>query len=568
MKFTPRQYQLEGRDFLKSRNFALLGDAPGVGKTGQAIISIDPKWRVLIVCPASVKTQWQEALMDWCGLESWVISSSTHSPPSSEKKKIVIVNYDLMIRNPLCWQLCKLRFDLIIYDEAHKLKSMSAKRTKVALGQQYLRPRAKRIWFLTGTPIKNRPVDLYPILRSCAPEVLGKHKSFLSFAYRYCGAYKSHFGLDTSGASNIDELRNSLKTFMLRREKRDVLNELPARIVIKQDLESTPAVKKIILDEEAQTIEAAGDEDPSLFKLGEIARIRRLLAKYKVPVCADYIKDILETEDKLVVFYHHKEVLHELRNTFKDVPSTFIDGSIDPSKRSGIVEKFRTDKTIKLFFGQMQACGEGIDGLQSVCSTCVFIEPSWSHTDIEQCIGRLERSGQQNNINVHILVIKDTIESRMMEVVREKLRVDEQLYKPENKEKPMSEEAALKRIADALEKIADHVCGNPVPTEKLPKAVIKSAVKTMEKAGAQAAEEVEPEVELDATEDSIRARAADVCALSPDGKAKEEVIAAIKKICKGKISDLKTPLQRLAAMRALDSLYILYSAPTEEEQDV
>jgi SNF2 family DNA or RNA helicase len=305
---------------------------------------------------------------------------------------------------------------------------MTAKRTKAALSQKGLLPRAERIWFLTGTPVKNRTIDLYPILRSCAPEVLGPYKSYLKFAYRYCGAYTGRFGLDTSGASHTEELCERLKGFMLRREKRDVLTELPPRVISKIDLECTPAVKKVIESEEQATIEKAGDSDPANFKLGEIARVRKAIAKHKVPISVEYIKDLLEEEDKIVVFYYHKEVLGELRRAFASVPHVFIDGSVDPSRRKGLVAEFTNGKNHRLFFGQMEACGEGIDGLQDACSCCVFVEPSWSHTDLEQCIGRLERSGQRSDINVHILTIKDTLEARMMEVVAMKLNVDKKLY--------------------------------------------------------------------------------------------------------------------------------------------
>jgi SNF2 family DNA or RNA helicase len=244
MNYILRDYQIVGRDFLKARKFAMLGDAPGVGKTGQAIMAIDPAWRVLIVCPASVKLQWQRMFFDWRGWVSSIINTSEDE--ISRFPNITILNYDLMIREPLLSQLLKYRFDLIIYDEAHKLKSIDAKRTKIALSQKYLRPRADRIWFLTGTPIKNRTVDLYPILRSCAPEVLGPYASFLKFAYRYCGAYSGRFGLDTSGASHTEELRERLKPFMLRREKREVLTELPPRVVSKIDLDVRPRLKELL----------------------------------------------------------------------------------------------------------------------------------------------------------------------------------------------------------------------------------------------------------------------------------------------------------------------------------
>lgn len=442
MKYIPRKYQIEGAEFLRSRRFAMLGDAPGVGKTGQAIIALDPTWRVLIVCPASVKAQWNIALTDWRGLESGIISSSNETHFSQR----LIVNYDLLIRDKVLRQLMAAEWDLIILDEAHKVKSMTSKRSKAILSVRGLRTRTKRMWFLTGTPVKNRPVDLYPILRSCAPEVLKPYDSYLKFCYRYCGAYQGKFGLDVSGASHIEELGEKLRPFLLRREKRDVLTELPPRIITKIDLECSSKVRDIIEAEEQATVEQAGENDPSLFRLGEQVRIRKALAKYKIEGAVEYIKDLLETENKIVVFYHHKEVLNEMQKSFKATEWSYIDGSVPPGQRGDVVRGFNNDNDRTIFFGQMEACGEGIDGLQEKSSCAVFVEPSWSHTDLEQCVGRLERSGQRNDIDVHILVIKDTLESKMMDVVAMKLNTDKKLYgafKQQTKEK---EEMAKEKV--------------------------------------------------------------------------------------------------------------------------
>jgi len=564
-KYIPRQYQIEGTNFLKSRRFAMLGDACGVGKTGQAITGMSLNWqhrRILIVCPASVKTQWQQAFLDWRGWHTTVINSSKDKINNSTS--FYIVNYDLLFREPLLSKLLKLRFDLIVYDEAHKLKSVGAKRTKVALSSKYLRPRTDRIWFLTGTPVKNRTIDLYPILRSCAPEVLGAYDSYYKFAYRYCGAYKGRFGVDTSGASHTEELCERLKRFMLRREKRDVLTELPPRVISKVDLECTPAVRKVIEEEEYKTIEQAGEDDPGLFKLGEIARVRQALAKHKVPVSVNYIKDLLEEEDKIVVFYYHKKVLSELQRALQTIPSVFIDGSVPPNRRGRIVEKFRTGKEVRLFFGQMEACGEGIDGLQAACSCCVFVEPSWSHTDIEQCIGRLEREGQRNDINVHILTIKDTLEARMMDVVAMKLNVDKKLYNQTKelnmapKKEPVAKvaenilvtlTAVMDKLVDLLAVMAKQQSSNSVsvPVNTLSEPQVVEAVGEVEVAI--------DSVEEDVTEDAIRARAGDISAIAPNGSGKAGCVAIIKKVGGGKIADLKTPKQRIKCLAALDALY-------------
>jgi len=238
--------------------------------------------------------------------------------------------------------------------------------------------------------------------------------------------------------------------------------------------------------------------------------------KHKVPVSVDYIKDLLEEEEKIVVFYYHKEVLRELQRTLQAIPSVFIDGSVAPNRRGGIVEEFRNRKEVRLFFGQMEACGEGIDGLQSSCSCCVFVEPSWSHTDIEQCIGRLEREGQRNDINVHILTIKDTLEARMMDVVTMKLNVDKKLYNQKElnmapKKEPVEKAAEnilvkLTAVMDKLVTLLEIMAKQQAsPLQVVPGPEVQ---KVLDEAQNEA-EVVIPagEEEEDVTVDAIRARA-------------------------------------------------------------
>lgn len=123
----------------------------------------------------------------------------------------------------------------------------------------------------------------------------------------------------------------------------------------------------------------------------------------------------------------------------------------------------------------------------------------------------------------------------------------------------MSEVSELKRIADALEKLVNHTCGANQPASNTKLHGVKAAVQVTK------VEEVKPEPEEDVTEDVLRARAADVCALSPDGKAKADVVAVVKKICGGKIADLKDAKQRVKALAELDKLYDKYNVKSEED---
>jgi len=300
-----------------------------------------------------------------------------------------------------------------------------------------------------------------------------------------------------------------------------------------------------------------------------------VLAKHKIPEATDYIKDLLEQENKIVVFYYHKEVCRELKEGLKQFGSVTIDGSVRPEHRSGVVDNFNRDPETKIFFGQMEACGEGIDNLQRSASTCVFIEPSWSHTDIEQCIGRLERDGQRTDVNVHILTIKDTIESRMMEVVAQKLEVDKVLYnqnQTKQKENTMTEkEKVVSELHEALgrtiativkvavkEAVMEVMAGSGAnPQQDVKPAEVAKPVKTTKPAPAP--EEtvvvtVDVPVEEDVTEEAIRGRAGDIAAADPVN-GRNKCIEVINKVGGGKIKDLNTPELRIACLKELDALY-------------
>ena len=444
-----REYQKQGVDFLKGRKFACLGDDPGLGKTAQAVCALPPDAKVLVICPAQVKYGWAKEFRQWRGVSSSIINKGTDKLNGSA---VTIINYDLLIRKPLFNQFRDRYFDVIICDEAHRLKNPKAKRTKAVLSRRGLLAKTESMWFLTGTPIKNRPIDLWPMLSSTAPEVLKPYHSYLEYAYRYCGAYEDNFGLNTSGASNTNELFRKLKPFLLRRRKREVLEELPPRILDIVEFDCTKAVRRVIQDEENAILEELGDRDASDMTLASMTRIRKVLAKYKTPDALAFIKNLLEEVEKVVVFFYHHDTEKALKEGLKKYGTLTIDGSTPANKRPLKVQAFCEREDIRVFLGQMQACGEAIDGLQHASRVCVFVEPSWSATDIEQCIGRLERLGQKDPVNAYLLVIKDTLESDMLKTCVWKEKITKEILgdNKQQKEKKMYLEERVTNLEKAL----------------------------------------------------------------------------------------------------------------------
>jgi SWI/SNF-related matrix-associated actin-dependent regulator 1 of chromatin subfamily A len=225
-------HQSDGVSFLISKGRAILGDDMGLGKTRQAIVGMQiaaPTGMILVVCPASLKLNWRREIRmvdPTAKIEVLGVVDGAQADP-----RWVIVNYDLLARN--AERLHGIQWAGIILDEAHFIKNNSQRTSHCLrlLGvsnnarEPVIGPR--QVYLLTGTPLTNRPRDLFNLLRCVGHPAA---RSFLSFAKRYCDAYKNDYGWVTTGASNLEELNLLMKEMMLRRKKDEVL-DLPPKIV-------------------------------------------------------------------------------------------------------------------------------------------------------------------------------------------------------------------------------------------------------------------------------------------------------------------------------------------------
>ncbi len=215
-------YQQTGAAFLAGRKRALLADDMGLGKTAQAIAAatqVDAE-KILVICPASVRENWRREIERFAPgkISRWRVES-----------------YDSARSN--FGFLLDIGYDLIVIDEAHYLKSATAKRTQAIFGPKCdgvggLVEKAKYVFLLSGTPMPNHPAELWPMLRSCAPETIlsartGKPWSYWQFVKGYCKTRNNGFGEQIVGGKNLDQLKSALQPFMLRRLKEEVMPDLP-----------------------------------------------------------------------------------------------------------------------------------------------------------------------------------------------------------------------------------------------------------------------------------------------------------------------------------------------------
>jgi SWI/SNF-related matrix-associated actin-dependent regulator 1 of chromatin subfamily A len=417
-------FQLEGIRWLREHPRALLSDDCGLGKGVQALGYIDSTpeiRRVLVICPATLKLNWLAEARRWL------------------RRKLDcfgIVNYERCRKEVTKREIMAENWDLIILDECHRCKNRKSQITKAILGIRGEQPGiitpARRRLFISATPILNRPAEFWTILNAIQPD---EWKSFWDFAKRYCDAHTKEVGYknpktvwDASGSSNTGELRDRLKSIMLRRLKKDVLSELPEkrRQIIAFDFDKSLVKAEITgllelgwnLDKMTRILESGDIRSlnvPDKFK--QIGALRLETARAKVPLALEHIKDLLEGGEPIVVFAHHHEVIDALAAGLTEHSPVVLDGRTPPDHRQSIIDAFQGGNS-RLFIGGIHAAGLGIT--LTAASTVVFVELDWTPAIMEQAESRCHRIGTVNPVLVQYLVFDGTIDARIAELLVKK----------------------------------------------------------------------------------------------------------------------------------------------------
>lgn len=390
-------------------NNVLLGDEPGLGKTVQAIGICNKigAHNILVVCPAKLRGVWDQHFNDWFVFGGFVeiVSYNYLSDPLKVKA--------LMAKGP---------FDVCIWDEVHNLKNQQAKRTKYALAKNGLISKIKKNICISGTPIQNRPVEVYPITKVMAPHAIDGMDKF-KFGMRYCEGWKTPWGVwDFSGAANMKELGMRMRAnWMVRRTKEKVLTELPAKFVNVVYVESKGGAKAVAAIEAMDLdtkIKGGGKPDSET----HISSLREEVGLSKADFAIEYVKDQLESgHKKIFVVAHHKSVLDRLMTLskyFGDVAC--IRGGMNDAETAAQKKKFMEDPSCRILVGGLQAVKEG--HTLTAASYGVFVEFSWNPMENEQCMDRLHRIGQRDNVMWDFLVHKGSLDERMAKFCIEKSR--------------------------------------------------------------------------------------------------------------------------------------------------
>ena len=351
----------------------------------------------------------------------------------------------------------------ILVSNCHFIKNGESMRSKIT---QELARKAKWKIFITGTPIYNRPKDLFVPLNLIDPNMFG---NFTLFAKRYCDPKSIRGKMVYNGATKMEELNTILRAnYMVRRMKKDVMKDLPDKIkdviILTEDglVFLVEKEKKALEDSKAQEerLKAEVEELRELAKIsqdaevlykdkvktlrearfknfGEISKIRKELAIKKAPYVIDFVKDILDNSEdphsKIVVFGHHTEVLDKIHAELKAYKPVIITGKVKAEDRQRAIALFSVQNDTRVAVLSMGAAGTGVDGLQNFCNTIVFAELDWTPALVDQAESRLQRIGQKNTVWVYHIVANDSIDSRIVKLMIEKEAVSKEIldYRPE-----------------------------------------------------------------------------------------------------------------------------------------
>lgn len=434
-------YQVQGVEFIEARKGrALVGDEMGLGKTCQALswLHLHPEaLPAVIVAPASLKLNWKREIEMWTDIKSVQIVEGRR--PYKLKADVVIINYDVL----QAWLETIIEHEpkTIIADECHYFKSNDAQRTKAV---KSLAKKVDHFIALSGTPIVNRPVEMFNAINCVEPALF---PSFFKYAQRYCGATNNGYGWDFNGATNTKELHDKLaETIMIRRKKEDVLKDLPPKmkIVVPIELSNAGEYARAENDFISWMKDAFGTKAAvaamNAEALVRIERLKQLAVEGKIDECLNWIDDFISNDQKLVVFTTHTNILNLIVDKFKNI-SVKVDGSVSGTDRQKAVDAFQTDDNIRLFIGNIKAAGVGLT-LTAASSTC-FIELDWTPGSHEQAEARVHRIGQEaESVSAYYLLAYGTIETEIAALLDKKQQVLSQVLDGED----ASEKALLTEL--------------------------------------------------------------------------------------------------------------------------
>jgi len=424
----PMDHQKIAIEKLLANDKFILADDMGLGKTTSAVIaSLESKARkILIVCPASLKINWEREIKNYSDRKVLIVEGRKWGSTFD----YYIINYDI-IKNYHTTDksedsddyklLVNANFDLAIVDEAHYISNATANRTRLLNDVLETIP---KVWLLTGTPMTSRPINYFNLLKIVeSPLTL----NWQTYVRRYCKGFQFSVGnrrvWNTSGASNLDELRERTKNVVLRRMKTDIL-DLPEKIVTPVFVELTSKMYDEELEEFTRISNDKKDDETISVTLNRLMKIRQLISYEKIPYTCELIDKCLEQGKKVIILTNFTMTLDMLHEKYKK-NSVTLDGRMSKDKRQDSVDRFQNDDKIKVFIGNIKAAGVGIT--LTAAEVVIMNDLSFVPADHSQGEDRAYRYGQKNSVLVYYPVFENTVEKVIYNILQKKKNVIDQV---------------------------------------------------------------------------------------------------------------------------------------------
>jgi SNF2 family DNA or RNA helicase len=437
-----RDYQKRGVNwlhFLRKYHFGgILADDMGLGKTLQVLAyieSLSSKKLFVIVCPKTLIFNWESEIEKFCPKLKYI---SIHGNSNSRKKQIqkgvlkkyniCITSYSLLKQDIQHWINKKIDIDTIFIDEAQHIKNFKSKTSKAVK----LLPTNYRV-SLTGTPLENGVADIWSIFDFLMHGFLDVYQNFRT-DYEKPISY--------NGDTNILQLlHRKVQPFLLRREKMEILKELPAKIeqevhaeLSKEQLKLYTKVLTEVRENVFQKVETEGFNKSRIHILAALMKLRQICnhpshvvenmehaSSGKVDLCLELLEDALQGNHKVLIFSSFVKTLHLLRSCLKKekIDFCYLDGQT--INRRDEIKSFNEDPKKSVFLISLKAGGTGLN--LTSADTVIIFDPWWNPMVEMQAMDRAHRMGQKNVVNVYSLITKNTIEEKMLIIKERKKKI-------------------------------------------------------------------------------------------------------------------------------------------------
>ena len=424
----PMEHQKVAIEKLLANNKFILADDMGLGKTTAAVIASMESGakKVLIVCPASLKINWDREIKNYTDRKVLIVEGRKWGSTFD----YYIINYDILKNYHTTEKsedsddfklLVNEKFDLAIVDEAHYVSNTTANRTRLLNDVLDTIP---KVWLLTGTPMTSRPINYFNLLKIVdSPLTL----NWQSYVRRYCKGYQFNVGnrkvWNTSGASNLDELRERTKAYVLRRMKTDIL-DLPEKIITPVFVELTSKMYDEELEEFTRISNDKKDNETISVTLNRLMKIRQLIAYEKIQYTCELIDKCLDQGKKVIVFTNFTISLEMIHEKYKK-NSVILNGSMSKEKKQESVDKFQNEDKIKIFISNIVAGGVGIT--LTAGEVVIMNDLSFVPAHHSQAEDRAYRYGQKNSVLVYYPVFENTVEKIIYNILQKKKGIIDQV---------------------------------------------------------------------------------------------------------------------------------------------